>query len=135
VEAFFDSQVALSHGLALRAMLMRIESHKVVCKCSRILEGQIEEAGQPVVAPYPGWQPLVAYIRTGGVSRIGMRRLQPYLVNLYPQEIAALEKSGAIEMIEDTFWSVVPGFYWIYSQRWGFGWQAPLVAEPESLIA
>jgi CRISPR-associated endonuclease/helicase Cas3 len=95
----------------------------------------IEEAGQPVVAPFGDWQPRVEDVRKLGVSRDRMRRLQPFMVNLYPQEIAILVKAGALERIQETFWSVVPGFNHIYSERWGFGWQGPVYAEPESLIA
>jgi len=95
----------------------------------------IEEAGQPVVAPFGDWQQRVEDVREAGVSRDRMRRLQPFIVNLYPQEIAILFKAGALERIQETFWSVVPGFNHIYSERWGFGWQGPVYAEPESLIA
>ncbi len=96
----------------------------------------IEETGQPVVAPHGDWQQRVEDVRNLGVSRDRMRSLQPFMVSLYRQEIDVLLKAGAIERVEDTFWSVVPGFYKIvYSERWGFGWQGALAPEPEDLIA
>jgi CRISPR-associated endonuclease/helicase Cas3 len=94
----------------------------------------IDETGQPVVAPYGDYQRRVEDVRRIGISRDRMRRLQPFIVSLYPQEIDTLAKAGAIEKIEDTFWAAVWGFH-VYSDRWGFGWTGPVLAEPEDLIA
>ncbi len=95
----------------------------------------IEEAGEPVIAPYgQKWLQQVNAIRYGGVSRIGMRRLQRFMVNLYPQEIATLREAGALDRVADTFWVVVPGFR-VYDKYWGFGWQGEPRMEPEYLIA
>jgi hypothetical protein len=94
----------------------------------------IEETGQPVVAPYGDWAERVADVRRNGISRDRMRRLQPFMVNLYRQEIGALVEAGALERIEDAFWAVVPVFH-VYDYRWGFGWRGPVAAEPEDLIA
>jgi hypothetical protein len=94
----------------------------------------IRDSGEPVVAPFgEDWERRVKDIRYGGISRDRMRRLQPFLVSLYPQEIQALLKAGAVEKIEDTFYVLAPQFN-LYSERWGFGWKGPLAAEPESLI-
>ncbi len=95
----------------------------------------IENHGEPVVAPYGDWQDKVEDVRQWGVSRQRMRWLQPFMVSLYRQEIDTLSNAGAIERIAETFWAVVPGFSRIYSDRWGFGWQGILAAEPEDLIA
>ncbi len=94
----------------------------------------IDESGQPVVAPFGDWQRRVEDVRMLGISRDRMRRLQPFMVSLYRQEIEALVAAGAIERIADAFWAPVPAFR-IYSERWGFGWQGLLAAEPEDLIA
>ena len=93
----------------------------------------IEESGQPVVAPYGDWQPRLEAVRLR-MSREGMRRLQPFMVSLYRQEIEILLRSRALERIADSFWAIAPGFR-VYSSRWGFGWQGPIAAEPEDLIA
>ena len=95
----------------------------------------IEETGEPVVAPHGDWQQRVEDVRELGISRDRMRCLQPLMVSLYRQEIAALNQRRAIEKIADTFWCLVPGFLGIYSGQWGFGWQDPLKAEMETLIA
>jgi len=94
----------------------------------------IPESGEPVVAPYGGWESHVANVRRDGVTRLGMRHLQRFMVNLYRPEIEALCRAGALERIHDTFWAVFPGFN-IYSERWGFGWKGAILPEPESLIA
>lgn len=94
----------------------------------------VEESGQPVVAPYQGWQGPVEDVRNYGISRARMRPLQKFMVNLYPQEIAELNRLGALERIAETFWAIVPG-YQPYSNRWGFGWRGADVNDPEGLIA
>jgi len=94
----------------------------------------IEETGQSVVAPYGDWAERVADLRRNGISRDRMRRLQPFMVNLYRQEIETLARAGALERLEDVFWVVVPGFH-VYDDRWGFGWRGPVAVEPEELIA
>lgn len=94
----------------------------------------IPESGQAVVAPYGDWQVRVDAIRCNGISRDRMRRLQPVIVNLYQKEIDTLNAAGALERVADAFWTVNPGFP-VYSPQWGFGWQGPLAAEPEGLIA
>jgi hypothetical protein len=82
----------------------------------------IPESGEAVVAPYGDWERWVADIRRNGVSRDRMRGLQRFLVTLYPQEIEELCRAGALERIEETFWTVVPGFR-VYDKWWGFGWK------------
>jgi CRISPR-associated endonuclease/helicase Cas3 len=102
----------------------------------------IDEGGESVVAPYRDWQERMEEIRRFGISRERMRRLQPFMVNLYPQEVERLTGAGALERIAETFWAVTPGFFarvpkaesGIYSDRWGFGWQGPPAAEPEDLV-
>jgi CRISPR-associated endonuclease/helicase Cas3 len=108
----------------------RYQRFQDVAKLFRI----IDDSGEPVVAPYGDWERRVRDIRFGGVSRDRMRRLQPLMVSLYRQEIEALSAAGALERIADTFWVIVPGFR-VYSDRWGFGWQGRVVAEPEDFIA
>jgi CRISPR-associated endonuclease/helicase Cas3 len=95
----------------------------------------IDEAGEVVVAPYRDWERRVEDIRRRGISRNRMRRLQPFMVNLYPHEVKTLLEAGALEKVADAFWVVTPGFGRVYSERWGFGWQGGVLAEPEDLIA
>lgn len=96
----------------------------------------IEEKGEAVVAPYGDGQRRAEEVQRQGVSRERLRRLQPYVVNLYRQEIGELERAGAIERLDDRLWTVVPGFGHVYDQRrFGFGWKGPVAADPEALIA
>lgn len=96
----------------------------------------IEEKGEAVVAPYGEGQRRAEEIRCDGVSRLGLRRLQPFVVNLYRQEIERLVEAGAIERLDDRLWTVVKGFEHIYDRkRFGFGWKGVVAAEPEALIA
>lgn len=94
----------------------------------------IEDIGHPVVAPYGQWAERVEEIRREGVTRLSMRRLQPYLVSLYGEEIETLAEAGVVTKVGKMFWEVVPGFR-VYNERWGFGWQGRPQAEPEDFIA
>lgn len=93
----------------------------------------IEDAGQPVAAPYGQGPDRVERLRRDGPTRGNLRALQPFLVNLYAGEIRKLAAAGAIERVQDVVWSVVTG-YDVYSERLGFSWQEPLAADPASLI-
>jgi CRISPR-associated endonuclease/helicase Cas3 len=132
----FDRYFARLYGVSEqdpRAVLTeeRRQRFKTVAELFRM----IEETGEPVVAPYGDeWVRRVKAIRYGGVTRLGMRGLQRFMVNLYAREIVALRNAGALERVADTFWAVVPGFP-IYDNRWGFGWQGDPKVEPEYLIA
>lgn len=87
-----------------------------------------------VVAPYGDAIERVAGVRDG-ITRAGLRRLQPFLVNLYGQEIDQLLWAGALEQLDDRLYCTVVGFEGIYDQRFGFAWTGIPAAEPESLIA
>lgn len=113
--------------------VMAAERYQRFADVAELFE-MISETGEAVVAPYGDWEQRVADVRSNGISRGRMRRLQRFFVNLYTQEITELSRAGALERIADTFWAVVPGFQ-IYHQRWGFGWKGGIMPEPESLIA
>ena len=95
----------------------------------------IEDSGTPVVAPYPGSEDRVEDVRRRGITRLGLRRLQRFLVNLYPQEIGELSRAGAIDALDDRLYVVVKGYAALYNERFGFTWKGPPLAEPEDLIA
>jgi CRISPR-associated endonuclease/helicase Cas3 len=95
----------------------------------------IDDAGTfAVVAPYGTAEERVADIRRG-INRFALRRLQPFLVNLYRQEIDQLLQAGALEQINDRLYCTVIGFEGIYDLRFGFAWKGAPTAEPASLIA
>ena len=96
----------------------------------------IDEIGEQIVAPYRRAEKRIKEIADTGITRKAMRRLQPFLVTLYKKEIAALRAAGAIVPIAEgcELWQVLPQFPRVYDARFGFGWQGPLAAEPESLI-
>jgi hypothetical protein len=88
------------------------------------------------VAPFGKGEARLADFAYTGITRVAMRRLQPYLVTLYRQEIEELRRAGAIVPIAEgcDVWRVLPQFRHVYDERFGFGWQGPLAADPESLI-
>ncbi len=105
-------------------------------KDSAELFKMINEVGEQVVAPFGEAAERLREIGYTGITRVAMRRLQPYLVTLYWQEIEALRRAGAIVPIAEAcdVWQVLPQFKHVYDERFGFSWQGPLAADPESLI-
>jgi CRISPR-associated endonuclease/helicase Cas3 len=105
-------------------------------KDSAELFKMIEETGEQVVAPFGKAEARLAELTFTGVTRMAMRRLQPYLVTIYRQEIEELRRAGAIMPIAEgcDVWRVLPQFRHVYDERFGFAWQGPLAADPESLI-
>ncbi|MDR3703531.1 MAG: CRISPR-associated endonuclease Cas3'' [Candidatus Sulfopaludibacter sp.] len=93
----------------------------------------IDDSGIAVVAPYRGSDERIADVRHN-ITRLGMRRLQPYLVSLYPQEIDQLNRAGALDPLDDHLFAVSPPFVSLYHPRFGFTWQAHPLAEPRQLI-
>jgi len=105
-------------------------------KDSAELFKMIDDLGEQIVAPFGKAEERLREIGFTGITRMAMRRLQPFLVTLYRQEIEALRRGGAIEPIAEgcEVWQVMPQFKYVYDKRFGFGWQGPLAADPESLI-
>lgn len=98
----------------------------------------IEEHGGAVIAPYGDWEARLLDVERamewGGSARTAMRGLQRFTVNLYPAEIARLSANGAISQVEERLWRVNPGFQRVYDERFGFGWQGELAADPEVFV-
>jgi CRISPR-associated endonuclease/helicase Cas3 len=94
----------------------------------------IEEHGEGVIAPFGDWQERFRDIEHTGLNRFTIRRLQRLIVNLYPVEIARLDRAGAISRIEELLWRVNPGYEHIYDARFGVGWQGDIAADPEAFI-
>jgi CRISPR-associated endonuclease/helicase Cas3 len=97
----------------------------------------IEETGEQVVAPWLGGEERMRQLDFSGITRGAMRSLQPFLVTLYAHECDALRRAGAIVPIAEGIrvWRLLPPFRHLYDDRFGFGWQGPVAAEPEGLIA
>ncbi len=96
----------------------------------------IESTGETVIAPYGEADSRINDVRWKGANRATLRRLQPFAVQLYQQEVRVLAKAGAIDKLDEKLWAVVPAYKHVYSTRFGFTWQGgKIYAEPEELIA
>jgi hypothetical protein len=96
----------------------------------------IDTQGETVVAPFGDAPNRVEDVRKQGINRRNLRRLQPFSVQLYPQEVSQLSKQGALTRLEEKLWIVTRGYEAIYSNRFGFAWQGGAVfGEPEQFIA
>lgn len=88
----------------------------------------IKDNTVPVIVRYAAEvDGLVATVRAGGVSRGIVRRLQPYLVNIYEHQLLRLRDQGLIE-------EIAPGLYeWLglYDPVLGISERA---RDPESLV-
>lgn len=103
----------------------------------------IEDSGQPVVADYgDAWQRVLELRAKDGVSRQAFRRLQRYTVSLQPQEIARLQRLGALEPLlyrrdetkPTTSWVLKEKVVGVYDERFGFSWQGGERLEPQELM-
>ena len=97
----------------------------------------IEETGEQIVAPYGPAEERLRQFDFSGISRGAMRALQPFLVTLYARECDELRRAGAIVPIAQgvRVCRLLPPFHRLYNDRFGFGWQGTIAAEPEGLIA
>jgi hypothetical protein len=97
----------------------------------------IEETGEQIVAPCWGAEERLRRFEFSGITSGAMRALQPFLVTLYSRECDELRRAGAIVPIAEgvRVWRLLPPFHHLYNDRFGFGWQGPVAAEPEGLIA
>lgn len=67
----------------------------------------IDSAGEPVFVPHglQGARRLAAF-RRGGPSRERFRGLQPFGVNVYPQQVQDLVSAGAVELLHDSIYAL-----------------------------
>ena len=85
--------------------------------------------------PYGQALSRLAELRTFGPSRNRLRALQPYVVNLYSNQLKALEQAGAVELMAEMVRAIItPSYSHLYSDRFGLQTEAPFQADPASLI-
>ena len=91
-------------------------------KDSAELFKMIDDVGEQIVAPFGRAEDRLREIGYTGITRMAMRRVQPFLVTLYRQEIEALRRAGAIVPIAEDcdVWQVLPPFRHVYDARFGF---------------
>ncbi len=97
----------------------------------------IEETGtEAVVVPYSDEAAArVERLRCDGPSRLALRRLQPFLVKIYPKQVRALGEAGAVERVAEQALVIAPAYRGLYDERFGLVLDGPLAADPEALMA
>ncbi len=98
----------------------------------------IREAGLPVVCPY-GNGPQVAAeyreaIRFGRLGRKERRALQPYLVQVYTNDMRALKESGKVIELDDWLCELAPQCKRLYDANYGLHISEETLNDPEDLI-
>jgi CRISPR-associated endonuclease/helicase Cas3 len=94
------------------------------------------DGSEAVVVPYEDSLARLDELRNNGPSRDRFRALQGFVVNLYKQQLDALENAGAIELVADTVRAIrAPGYRSLYSERFGLVLDGPIQADPTSLMA
>jgi CRISPR-associated endonuclease/helicase Cas3 len=94
------------------------------------------DGGEPVIVPYGDALARLDELRRYGPSRDRLRALQPFIVSLYKQQLALLENAGATETVADMVQAIrAPGYSHLYSKRFGLRVDAPIQADPSSLMA
>ena len=75
-------------------------------------------------------------LRCYGPNRDRLRALQPFVVNLYKQQLTTLENAGAIEVVADTVRAIrAPAYSHLYTERFGLLLEGPIQSDPTSLMA
>lgn len=114
-----------------------IQSDRASFKFRTVAENfkMIEDDGsRPIVVPFGDAARRLSDLRNFGPNRERLRSIQPYIVNLYPQQIKALEQAGALEIIGNTVRALLPTHAYLYSDVFGLVLEGPLAAEPSSLF-
>jgi CRISPR-associated endonuclease/helicase Cas3 len=104
---------------------------KTVAEKFRMIE---DDGSEPVLVPFGDSSQQLDALRRFGPSRDRLRAIQPFLVALYPQQIQALERVGALETIGDIVRTLLPTHAYLYDATFGLVLEGPLAANPSSLI-
>jgi CRISPR-associated endonuclease/helicase Cas3 len=105
---------------------------KTVAEKFRMIE---DDGSEPVLVPFEDASQRLDALRRFGLSRDRLRAIQPFLVTLYPQQIQALERAGALETIGDTVRALLPTHAYLYDATFGLVLEGSLAADPRSLLA
>lgn len=98
----------------------------------------IREAGVPVVCPY-GDGPRVAAeyreaVRFGRLGRKERRALQPYLVQVYTNDLRLLKDTGKVIELDDWLCELAPQCVRLYDPNYGLQISEDTLRDPEDLI-
>lgn len=114
-----------------------IQSDRAAFKFKAVSEkfNMIEDDGSiPVVVPFGNSSKRLQNIRHLGISRNRLRAIQPFIVNLYPQQIKILKEASALETVEDTLQILLPTHAYLYERNFGLVIEGSLAADPRVLI-
>jgi hypothetical protein len=89
---------------------------------------------QPVAVAYAESEERLDALRAEGPSRDRLRALQPFLVNVYPDELASLEAIGALEPVAGCLVALVKPFWRIYTDDFGLLIEDSPSPDPEGFI-
>lgn len=93
-----------------------------------------DDGSEPVVVPYGDASERLSALRSFGPSRDRLRAIQPFIVTLYPPQVQALERAGALETIGETVKALLPTHAYLYDGIFGLVVEGPLAASPDSLV-
>ncbi|NLW50824.1 MAG: CRISPR-associated endonuclease Cas3'' [Candidatus Brocadiaceae bacterium] len=74
---------------------------------------------RPVIVPYGEAPALVADVQRDGPSREARRRLQRYVVSIYPNAFDKLQSAGALEEVVEGLFFLSSAYADLYSERFG----------------
>ncbi len=86
-----------------------------------------------IVVPYEQSEARLQELRFRGPNRYTLRALQPFVVNIYPNQFHELESAGALEPIADTVFALMPSYRHLYSSVYGLILDESAMADPEAL--
>lgn len=94
-----------------------------------------DDGSEAVIVPFGDADKHLTELRNHGASRERLRAVQPFVVNLYPQQLQQLEKAGAVETVADIVRAIkAPMFGHLYDHRFGLDLMRPILPDPSTLI-
>lgn len=79
----------------------------------------IDTPNAPVIVPWGEAGERLADLRRHGPDRLRLRALQPFVVNLLPQDVSKLRNAGALEEIVEGVLALTETFHHLYDPRFG----------------
>jgi CRISPR-associated endonuclease/helicase Cas3 len=95
----------------------------------------IEDGSVPLVVPYGAALERLEEVRRQGPSRLLLRSLQPFVINLFDRDVSRLYNAGAVEEIGDGIRTLSWAFHPLYDPAFGLTLEDEIRPDPARMVA